>query len=64
VTKQSVHNVRQFSHGVRIESKHRSQLASRQYHSLKRGVKGSHLAAKKAPIGDKQPHRHAATRKS
>jgi hypothetical protein len=64
VAKQSAHNVRQFSHAVRIENKHRSQLASQRYHSLKRGVKGSHLAAKKAPIGDKQPHRHAASRKT
>jgi hypothetical protein len=62
--KQTVHNVRQFSHATRIENKHRSQLASRRYHTLTRGVKGSHVAAKKAPIGEKQPHRHTASRKS
>jgi hypothetical protein len=64
VPKQTVHNVRQASHAARLETKHRSQLASRRYHSLKRGVKGSHFAAKKSPIGDKQPHRRAASRKS
>jgi hypothetical protein len=64
VAKQTVHNARHFSHSTRLEAKHRSQLASRGYHNLKRGVKSSHVAAKKAPIGDKQPHRRAATRKT
>ena len=64
VSKQTIHHARQTSHAARIETKHRSQLASRRYHSLKRGVKGSHFAAKKSPLGDKQPHRRAVSRKS
>jgi hypothetical protein len=63
-TTKADHSVRRASHRARVEPKHRSQLAARRYHTLSRGVKSSHTAAKKVPAGEKQTHRRKPSRKS
>jgi hypothetical protein len=62
--KQAALNVRQLDRATRAGPKHHSQIAAAEYRKLKRGVKGSHVVAKKDRIEKKQAGRHASSRKS